>query len=228
MGSVGEVGFANGGCGIRVGRGQESSVVAFVFDNPAHHAHRQSAVGAGIHGQPLPGFGRGFAEARVYHGNFQVAVDHGLGDSGSHIGGAKVGFKRAGAKEDNKFTVQAVGFELGFLAAGHFIVGNVVALLADGDMQIEVGRAKAIVGKAFAQLFATVLHAPAHRDELVVDRPGVGMVGVNEHIQVGGVAIQTHAVDDVFRFVQRVCAGGRGVRNKRRAVIGAVLIHQPG
>ncbi len=191
---------------------QESGIVAFVFDNPADHAQRQCGVGTGFDGHPLPGLAGRLGEARVHHGILEVAFHQTAGDFRRHVGRAEVGLEGAGAEENHEFRVGGIGFHV--VLAGSRVVGDVVALLADGGVQVEVDRTKGGVHPALDEFLAAMLHAPALEDELVVDRPQVGVVGVNQQVEVRGVL--------GLEFVQSHVTAGDGSR------IGAQFLAQVG
>ena len=182
VGGVGPGAFAHGLRSLLVGRAEESSVVALVLDNPANHAQGQGAVGAGLDGHPLPGLGRGLGKPRVHHRVLEVALDDAPGHLGHHVGRAEVGLKGAGPEVDDELRIVGIGLHVG-LARGH-LVGDVVALLADGGVQVVVHRAEGGVHPALGELLTAMLHTAAKEDKLIVDRTQVGVVGVDEHVQV--------------------------------------------
>ncbi len=193
-GGVGVVRFACGCLRGDVGKRQVGGVVSFVFENPANHAERHGGVSAGFDGNPLPGFGGEFAQARVHNGEF-MPVDNGVGGFRNALRGTVVGVEQVRANIDDELAVAGIALPVEFVAAieggfggvplgAHRLAGEVQRTLADSGVSVHVDRAIGFLHETVNEVFAPALHASPHEHELVVLRSQVGMFGVNQRVEV--------------------------------------------
>ena len=192
---VAPAGFAGSLGGRGIGGAQVFLIVALVVDDPADHPVDQRGVGSRLEGKPLLSLGGGLGEARVGHGDLQAARGDAVGDHLRIGRRTEIGLEGAGAEEEDVLGVHGVGLQM-FLAAAPFAAfplvgdlyrGDVMRLLADGRVLEPVDAAVAVYQPALGEFLAAVLDAPGLEDEFVVDRPQVGVLRIDEQVELAGV-----------------------------------------
>ncbi len=175
--------------------GKERLVEPVMLDHPADDRHAQRAVGTRLDGQPFPCFAGELGESRVNHSDLGVAGGEVFGEPDGAVGGAVVGFKEVSADEKDEPRPLKAGLPVkllaareraGFILLAHSFAGEIQRALADGGVTMEVGRAVA-GAEPFHEVLAPALHAPPAHHELVVLGAEVGMIGINQLVEVRSV-----------------------------------------
>ena len=159
-GTVGPGAFFVGGSSGLVGIGQEFSIVAFVFQDPAGHAHGKGGITARLDRHPALGLGGHLGEARVEHRDLELAGGDLRQRPRVAVGGAVVAVDQVGTHEDDILGIGRVGLPVEFQAIlegipcilfTHPLAGKVEGALADSGVAVAVDRTEGLI-KPFREI----------------------------------------------------------------------------
>ena len=192
---VGPRGLAVGLRRSFIGAAQEPLVEAPVLEHPAEDSHRQRRVLAGLDGQPPVRLARELGKAGVHDRDARAPGYEILGHPHGAVRRAVVGLEQVGAHEQDVARVLGVRLPVELLPlaelAGHVLLadrlaGEVERALAHGRVPVQVGGAEG-AAEALHEVAAPALDAAPAHDELVVLRPQVRVIRVDEEAEVEGV-----------------------------------------